>query len=81
MPDTTAALPATNSVAAYIITLDPIVRIEADETGPVGWLYSTTGDAARLSEVIDLAGWEVASNLREVQRLLAAHAEALAVIR
>lgn len=60
---------------AAALALDPIIRIEQDETGPLiaagaPLLARYVVTTLRLSEVVDAVGWETAKSVREVRRTL-----------
>lgn len=50
--------------------LDPLIRLEQDETGPLGLALSAGGTLRRLSFLVDAYGWEETKAIREVRRLL-----------
>lgn len=64
-----------------IYSLDPLIRVEADETGPLAaaGCYVEPGRVVRLSFLVDAAGWEAAKALREVRRLLQEYGTGLRV--
>ncbi|WP_144722252.1 hypothetical protein [Cellulosimicrobium sp. TH-20] len=61
-----------DALKAAALGLDPLVRIEQDETGPLGeaGLHLPAGDVVRLSLVVGVVGWETAKEVREVRRTL-----------
>ena len=52
------------------LALDPIVRIETDETGHLSLFPQTSPIHRRLSSVVGDIGWERAKEIREVRRTL-----------
>lgn len=66
---------------ATMLDLDPFVRVEADETGPLApeitalhWEFPLQ---PRLAYLVERVGWERAKEVREVRRLLQAHGVAI----
>lgn len=64
-----------------VLDLDPLVRIEHDETGPLNRMTSEgffrPGDYVRLSYLVDLVDWEGAKDVREVRRTLQRFGESI----
>jgi hypothetical protein len=60
--------------------LDPLIRIEGDEVGPLrlaGFPGVIPGELLRLSHVIGRVGWETAKEVREVRRTLQEYGAAI----
>lgn len=70
-----------DALRAVLYDLDPIVKIETDESGPLRPEIATDGyglrGMARLAWLVDAVGWERAKALREVRRLMQAHGVAI----
>lgn len=66
-----------DSVRASLYAMDPVVRIQPDERGPLGMPLSSEIHYAPLSYLVDVHGWEDLKGVREIRRLMQAHGMAV----